>query len=144
MRTSVIDDIGDLKVKETKSGSGSLPPITGKLKYDKGFSASGYYSDRGDYFREGQAAKAGAAFGMPFKINGHPLGCGCSEAYIHAIGEIRDGMIEADYMCDSGWHNFVVFELEEMGKQQGLVVDKNGNLVETQDVGHGDQELQEY
>ena len=144
--------MADLPIVRRSNGDEPRPnrkPLRGQpLKYDKGYSHDMGEMDW-DTWRDtsGEVAQSGIALGMPASIQAAlhgKLGCGCSEAYLHALGDIVDGKIEADYMCDYGWHNYVVFEMEQMGKQQGLVVDKNGNLVETQDVGHGDTELGDY
>lgn len=141
----------------------SSPPLrkNSNIKYDKGFEVEKdntfdvpYNPEEGDerfsrdkWITPGKAANTGISLGMPASINasnGGALGCGCVEAFLHGVGDIIDGTIEADYVCDFGYHNYVIFELEQMGKRSGLQVDKNGNLIETQEVGHADDGLEEY
>lgn len=87
-------------------------PLLGKaLKYDAGFDEGGLV-DYDNYRKPGKEALRGIAMGLPKFIRGK-LGCGCNIGYLHAVGELKNGQIEADYMCDSGWHNFVIFQMTE-------------------------------
>lgn len=82
--------------------------------------------------------------GLPKFIRGNPLGCGCSEAHLAGATKPVNSHIEADYMCDSGWHNFVVFEIvgfENLGDAT-IKVNANGDLEESHEVTTG--ELKEY
>lgn len=75
------------------------------------------------------------SIGLPSFIKGNPrLGCTCTEAYLHSVGEIVDGQIEADYMCHAGWHNYVVFKIftKDTDKAQQVHIDHEGNLVDGQ------------
>lgn len=65
--------------------------------------------------------------GLPLKITGNPLGCGCSEAFLISAGEAKDQKIEADYQCDSGWHNYVVFDV--MPREDKIEITKTGQIV---------------
>lgn len=135
--------MAELPIKRMHSGFQCHQPENGPLQYDAGFSGGGSI-DSNHYEEPGEVARQGMSMGMPDHIEAEPagrLGCGCQEAWLHAIGEIQNGMIEADYMCDSGWHNFVIFELEQMGNRTGLVIDANGNLVEVEEVGHADHDF---
>lgn len=95
------------------------------------------------YKKKGAAAEKGAALGLPFKIRGNPLGCGCEEANLHGISEVKDGEVECDYMCDAGWHNWVVLRVKQkkQPKKQEITVDKFGNPM--QDEGFKATELEE-
>lgn len=137
-------DEADLKVVRSESGNECMDPLLGMpLRYDEGFDADGQI-DHFTYEEPGEVAKAGMAYGLPAKVNGNPnLGCGCSVAYLHATGDItQDGMIEADYMCDSGWHNFFVFELNMQERKRQVTIDKDGNLQADEGFTAGD--LEEY
>lgn len=71
-------------------------------------------------------------YGLPAKIYGNPvLGCTCRVASLVSATQIVDGMIEADYMCDSGWHNYVVFEVRQYTSESKtqLKIDADGNVI---------------
>lgn len=142
--SKVINKIGGLDVVANKTDSYLGTPITGELTYDNGFSVEGDTLDGKGWRTPGEAAKKGAEYGLPQFIYGLPLGCGCSTAWLHAIGEVKNGLLEADYMCDSGWHNFVVLRVKEnkKKKERKLQIDRSGNLVEEQEVKI--TELEEY
>ncbi len=82
---------------------------------------------------KGKAVSLAVKFGLPKKITGTPLGCGCRVAYLAGATKPVNSHIEADYMCDAGWHNYVRFELIGFeNKSEGEIkIDANGNLIET-------------
>jgi hypothetical protein len=134
--------MGKPKVVQRESGNFLKRPILGTaLTYDKGFSRSGAI-DHNTYHEGGAAFDKAKAFGMTKSIRGNPLGCGCNVAYLHGIGEVKDGQIEADYVCDSGWHNYVVFEVNEIKEKekQEVKIDVNGNITNEEGFKAGDLE----
>lgn len=81
----------------------------------------------------GAARDAASEYGLPNMIRGNPLGCKCRTATLVGATKPVMGHIEADYMCDSGYHNFVVFRLigfDARAKSE-LKLDSNGNIVDT-------------
>lgn len=82
--------------------------------------------------------------GMPAYIEGNPLGCGCQIAHLHAVGAVLESHMEADYMCDSGWHNFVLFKVraQDNRSDNSIKVNTSGELVAEQGVSPG--ELEEF
>lgn len=85
-----------------------------------------------DKIDNGALNRQALQFGLPKHIQGTPLGCGCQTAHLAGATKPVGSHIEADYMCDSGWHNYVYFELigfENKGESK-LKVDVNGNLIE--------------
>lgn len=57
-------------------------------------------------------------YGLPPKVRGNPLGCGCPEGNLSAITKPDDdGYVYADYMCDSHWHNYFRFKLDLQSKK---------------------------
>jgi hypothetical protein len=127
-----------------ESGEGDLRPILGKaLTYDKGFDKDGYIEDDDEWEKPLAAAEKAAKYGLPAHVRGRPLGCGCNIAHLHAIGKVVKGQLEVDYMCDSGWHNFMVFQVREKkkAKPRQVLIDKFGNL--TAHEGFKAQELEE-
>lgn len=135
----------DLEIIRQSDGFESRPdrkPLLKKpLKYDKGFEVNkdtglfkSFYKDDDVWKTMGQVAQDGMKFGLPNRIEGSPLGCGCEEAYLHGVGDITpEGHIEADYVCDSGWHNFVVFQLGLKERPTQIRIDKNGDIIEKED-----------
>lgn len=143
------------EVEDRSGGMHAVDPILGEpLKYDEGFENNGDIWDYEDtdaayeafnksYNTPGEAVKDIMAMGLPAKVQG-PLGCGCSEAVLHGVGEIKNGRVEVDYMCDSGWHNFLVFQMRVQGKKpdREVKIDKYGGL--TTEKAFTAQELQEF
>ena len=136
-------DTGDFHEIQRESGDEYISPIRGKeLKYDKGFSSDG--DIYGVWTEPGEEAKRAIEMGLPKVVHGNPLGCGCGEAYLHGVGDIIDGQIECDYMCSSGWHNFIVLAMRQQTPQseRQVKVDKFGNLID--DVNTEVKELEEF
>lgn len=108
-----------------------------------GYSLERLNADQRDWYRrntepldklddKGRARNQALKFGLPKVIKGNPLGCRCNEAFLVGATKPVGSHIEADYMCDVGYHNYVVFELigfENKGEAV-LKVDSHGNLVE--------------
>lgn len=90
---------------------------------------------------KGRLAKQAQAFGLPAKIRDNPLGCGCKVAFLVGATKPVGSHIEADYMCDSGWHNYVIFELVgfEQKAEDQIKINTNGELINDSD--HQTQEL---
>lgn len=143
-----------------ESYSWSEPLLGADLVYDENFhdyshdySTADEFYENGELYGDdiwkvkGKAAKEGAKYGLPFRIAGHPLGCGCDEAFLHGIGKLKDGQIEADYVCDVGWHNYAIFKIKEKKKpkkkevKQEIKLNKFG---EVDQVGFTATELEDY
>lgn len=145
MAQSVHDPVKTDIFKEIRreSGGTSKPPMRGfDLKYDKGFDK--YGNMNGKYFEVGEESRKMTDMGLPLVVYGNPLGCGCAEAYLHGVGEIIDGQVECDYMCRSGWHNFILFSMrtQDAGNERGIKIDKYGNLID--EVASEVRELEEF
>lgn len=80
----------------------------------------------------GETANLATKYGLPPAIKGNPLGCGCPEAFLAGATKPVGSHIEADYMCDAGYHNFVYYQLIGFeNKSEGQIkVDSSGNLTE--------------
>lgn len=118
-------------VKNASGTSGKRPLLKKPLRYDKGFSKDGDIPNYNAWTKEGNAAKFANDYGVPALVQGDPLGCGCDEAHLHAVGDITEaGLLEVDYMCDSGWHNYYVYQLhmQKNPTQNEVKIDKFGNL----------------
>jgi hypothetical protein len=100
------------KVDEHSTAPAADPILGAELTYDDGFSPDGAV-DSMEWDEQGGAAAKAKTYGLPHVIHGNPLGCYCHEAYLHGIGNLVNGHIECDYMCDAGWHNYIVFEVRE-------------------------------
>jgi hypothetical protein len=117
--------MADATEVERRSGNRSLEPI------------------RGQALTYGEAGKTfGFGFGLPERIEGDPLGCGCDEAFLAGCSAVMGNEVEADYQCSSGWHNYVVFTVAAVGARQQLKVDTNGNVTASEGFSAGD--LEEY
>ncbi len=96
---------------------------------------SQYYGNKALQQDGGKSMDIARLYGLPEAIKAPApkmLGCGCHEAHLAGATVPIGSHIEADYMCDSGWHNFVVFELigfDNKGENK-VRVDINGDLVE--------------
>lgn len=114
------------KILQMKSGTPSEKPIRQgtRLQYNK------------------RVVAAGMSYGLPRIIRGNPLGCGCRQGYLVGVGDIIDGRIEADYSCDSKWHNYVLFEVEQLKQGVKLKYDTNGNIIEEE--GYQADELEDF
>jgi len=147
-------DTGVFKEIRRESGHPDFRPIGGKeLKYDKGFDKDGnmpggYAADSYEgadhaYYKPGEESSKAANMGLPLVVYGSPLGCGCSEAYLHGVGDVINGQLEADYMCSSGWHNFIEFSMrtQDIDPERAIKIDKYGNF--TEDRGYEAKELEE-
>lgn len=143
--------MSNYKIIDRSSGNvGDVEPILGKpLEYDEGFDVESgplnneeWENFNDEYKTPGKAAQRGIDLGLPKFIRGDPLGCGCGIAYLHAVGEVVNGQVEADYMCDSGWHNFVVMQVKTKEKKREVKIDKFGLVVG--DEGHKFNGLEEY
>lgn len=90
------------------------------------------------------ARQRGLDMGLPNAIYGTPeLGCGCESARLVGMGEIQsDGQLEAEYDCDSGWHNYVIFGMRSNEAKEAIKLDKFGNVIEGTGFTAGD--LNEY
>lgn len=146
MAISVHDPVktGIFKEIRRESGNKSKQPLRGyDLKYDKGFDKYGRYTTR-KYRMAGDESQKAVDMGLPLVVYGRPLGCGCNEAYLHGVGEIIDGQLECDYMCSSGWHNFILFSMrtQDATAEREVKLDKYGNL--TENVGFEATELEEF
>lgn len=146
MAQSVHDPVKTDIFKEIRreSGGRSKSPMRGyDLKYDKGFSKHGTIAD-GKYRQVGEESRKMTDMGLPLVVYGQPLGCGCSEAYLHGVGDIIDGQVECDYMCSSGWHNFILFSMrtQDADNERSVKIDKYGNLVD--EVASEVRELEEF
>lgn len=99
---------------------------------------------RGKKYDGGVSRGQALLLGLPEKVRGNPLGCGCGEANLVGATQPVGSHIEADYMCDSGWHNYLLFELIgfEQKPETQLKIDASGNLVE--DVDEETKELGDY
>ncbi len=97
----------------------SSPPLLGtNLDYDEGFHGyeesdeDGEHYAYNDWSSMGDISKKTISYGIPHRVTGH-LGCGCSEAFLHGMGkETPDGHLETDYICDYGYHNYIVYIIE--------------------------------
>lgn len=81
---------------------------------------------------KGKTVNLAVKFGLPEAIKGNPLGCSCDIAHLAGATPPVGSHIEADYMCDYGYHNYVYFELigfENKGESK-LKIDANGDLIE--------------
>jgi hypothetical protein len=83
--------------------------------------------------KSSQVADKNITFGLPAKIYGRPLGCGCRVAYLSSVGEVNEnGEVEANYKCDSRWDNYVVFQViakkKTVKKEKAVKLDKNGQV----------------
>lgn len=106
---------------------------TGELSYRPISSGQMEYGRNRQLKKDGgKAVETAQKYGLPKHIRGNPLGCGCNEAHLAGATKPVGSHIEADYMCDVGWHNYVVFELIgfEAKTESSIKVDANGNLIE--------------
>ncbi len=123
-------------------------PSTDTAKFITGFNESGWLgaSDRltkkGDMRNSSQSRNEALEMGLPQKIRGNPLGCACHVAYLVSVGPVIDGQIEADYQCDSGWHNYVVFQVRQYTTEgeRGIKINKFGDLIESEGFQAGELE----
>lgn len=122
-----------------------LHPEIGELEYDasstrrgrktsKARLAEGKSYNSSQKFKEdkGETVNLAQQYGLPPSIVGN-LGCGCRTAHLTGATAPVGSHIEADYMCDVGYHNYVYFELigfENKG-ENSIELDANGDLVET-------------
>jgi hypothetical protein len=140
-----IDNPGKrLDVKEAVGfGINENDELLNNIEYDDGFDTRNIDWDKegvDDLFENfkdkwetpGNAAAKAAVYGLPAMVRGDPLGCGCEEAHLHGIGKVKNGQIEADYMCDVGWHNYMVFSVNEKKtkKKREVKLDKFGKVME--------------
>jgi hypothetical protein len=116
-------------------------PSTSEAKFLRGFhdgrlGARDRLTDNGEMNDSQQAVKDARSYGLPDNIRGNPLGCGCATAHLVSASPIKDGIIEANYHCDSNWKNYVVFEVRQNTNlpENAIKIDKNGELVESTDV----------
>lgn len=122
-------------------------PSTETAKFVKGthqgkLGARSRQTSKGKMSRSVEALKEARSYGLPEKIRGNPLGCGCNVAHLVSAGPVVDGMIEANYHCDSNWKNYVVFQVRQYTKEgeMGLKINKFGELVESEGYQAGELE----
>lgn len=112
-------------------------PSTGEAKFKRGthggrLGARERQTKNGKMLESLQAIKDSAGYGLPQKIRGNPLGCGCQVAHLSSVSAVKDGLVEADYQCDASWHNYVVFEVRQNTNlpENSIKIGPNGELVE--------------
>lgn len=135
---------------ETVTGSSQrLEPKTGDLTYsEKNITPlQESYAERNNFnlkYDGGNARKMALALGLPERVRGDPLGCTCHTAHLVGATKPVGSHVEADYMCDSGYHNYMLFELIgfEQKPETQLKIGPNGELVE--DVDEETKELGDY
>jgi hypothetical protein len=139
--------VKEAKLVRTESGRAYKNPLLGQpLHYDQGYGSDGripggHNTRTGlkNWVTPGDAAKWGGAYGLPPHVRaklGSQLGCGCQEAHLHAVGDINsESLLEADYMCSYGYHNYYVFEVEQeqADSPRAIKLDLNGNMIEDED-----------
>lgn len=145
------NDTDTARVIDGETGSNErLEPETGPLKYSKADMNQQQQSyainelDETLKYDRGQSRAQALLLGLPEKVRGNPLGCRCSEAFLVGATKPVGSHIEADYMCDQGYHNYMLFELIgfEQKPQTELKIGPNGELVE--DVDEETKELGDY
>lgn len=135
-----VNDTDGAEVVDGFNGSRSrLRTETGDLEYKT-------LSFNQEHYRENSKLKKGAKnikmaleYGLPPVVHAEPLACNCYEG--HLVGATRpvNGFVEADYMCDYGYHNYMVFRLlgVDLKGQTQLKVNANGDIVETSENNPG-------
>lgn len=118
------NSLGSRSRVRQETGQLSYGPITSEQK--------DYRGNRSLQHDDGKAIATARMYGLPEHIEGNPLGCKCSEAHLAGATKPVGSHIEADYMCDYGYHNYVVFQLIgfEDNTESSIKVDANGNLIE--------------
>lgn len=150
------NDTNTARVIAGDTGSGSrLETSTGSLGYSnkhvtrrqqeyvKNMQHDVNYRD-GLRFDGGVSRTMALKLGLPPHVRADPLGCGCDEAHLVGATKPVGSHIEADYMCDSGYHNYMLFELIgfEQKPETQLKIGVNGELVE--DVDEETKELGDF
>lgn len=110
--------------------------------YDGRLGARSRLTKNGHMMDSDMALQTALENGLPRKIRGRPLGCGCGEAQLVTVSPAVDGVVEADYHCDAGWHNYVSFNVRQYAAegQNSIKIDKYGNLTESEGFQAGELE----